>query len=346
MTIVLYQQDFCEMLDEGLTHHQSNSSSDIYEESIKASTKYFHWQEWYMLLRSGLTITTYEITPIENLIEISKRRNNPTINLSFFIKGNTKTVLQGLTNSADEVAGRNYLEFLPGIKEIDECVAGQKIFRVQILIEPTKFFSNFNANQLQYLPCELQKFVDGSDVKPFHHQGITTPEMQLALQQILNCPFEGAMKSLYLEAKALELMTLKFSQFLEPVATAKSQFYLSTGDIDCIYHAKEILIQNLDNPPSVLDLSRQVGLNDRKLKQGFHQVFKTTPFAYLRYYRLEQARQLLMDSEIPVDQVAKVVGYSDRSRFAVAFRKQYGINPKSYQMQYRKSSDLISLNRG
>jgi AraC family transcriptional regulator, transcriptional activator of the genes for pyochelin and ferripyochelin receptors len=73
-------------------------------------------------------------------------------------------------------------------------------------------------------------------------------------------------------------------------------------------------------------------------------VFKTTPFAYLRQYRLEQARQLLMDSEISIEQVVKAVGYSDRSRFAVAFRKQFGINPKSYQMQCRKSGDLISLN--
>ncbi|MEA5516617.1 hypothetical protein VB654_21520, partial [Nodularia sp. UHCC 0506] len=198
MTIVLYQQDFWEMLDESLTHHQSNSNSNIYKESTKVSTKYFHWQESCMPLRSGLRIRTYEITPIDNLIQISEYGNHTITRLSFFLKGNTKTVLQGLTNSADECVGHNYLEFAPGIKEIDEYAAGQKIFRVQIQIEPTKFFSTFDANQLQYLPCALQNFVDGSDVKPFHHQGVTTPEMQLALQQILNCPFQGAMKSLYL----------------------------------------------------------------------------------------------------------------------------------------------------
>nr|WP_235927106.1 AraC family transcriptional regulator [Gloeocapsopsis dulcis] len=107
-------------------------------------------------------------------------------------------------------------------------------------------------------------------------------------------------------------------------------------DLECIHHAKEILIRNLDNPPSILDLARQVGLNDRKLKQGFHQVFNTTPFAYLRHYRLEQARQLLMDSEASIEQVAKTVGYGDRSRFAAAFRKQFGINPKTYQLQQRR----------
>jgi AraC family transcriptional regulator, transcriptional activator of the genes for pyochelin and ferripyochelin receptors len=95
-------------------------------------------------------------------------------------------------------------------------------------------------------------------------------------------------------------------------------------------------MQNLDNPPSLLDLARQVGLNDRKLKQRFHQVFHTTPFAYLRDYRLERAQQLLMDSEQSIEQVAKAVGYADRSRFAVAFRKKFGVNPKTYQLQHRR----------
>ncbi|WP_238393438.1 helix-turn-helix transcriptional regulator [Myxacorys almedinensis] len=89
------------------------------------------------------------------------------------------------------------------------------------------------------------------------------------------------------------------------------------------------------NPPSLLALARQVGLNDCKLKQGFQQVFHTTAFGYLRHYRMERARQLLMDSEVSIEQVAKMVGYSDRSRFAAAFRKEFGVNPKTYQLQWR-----------
>ncbi|TVP63630.1 MAG: AraC family transcriptional regulator [Nodularia sp. (in: Bacteria)] len=336
MTIVLYQQDFWEMLDEGLIHHQSNSNSHIYEESIKASTKYFHWQAWSMPLRSGLRIRTYEITPIDNLIEISEHGNDSKINLSFFLKGNTKTVLQGLTNSADEVVGHNYLEFSPEIKEIDKYAAGQKIFRVQIKIDPTKFFSDFDTNQLQYLPCELQKFVDGSDVKPFHHQGITTPEMQLALQQILNCPFQGAMKSLYLEAKAIELMTLQFSQFIEPVSPAKQPFHLALDDVDRIYQAKEIIIHNLQSPPSLLELSRQVSLNDHKLKQGFRQIFGTTVFGYLHDYRMQQAYMLLATGQMKVKEAAQAVGYASPSSFNSAFKKKFGDNPKAYQVKKSK----------
>ncbi|MEO0827336.1 MAG: helix-turn-helix transcriptional regulator, partial [Cyanobacteria bacterium J06642_9] len=71
----------------------------------------------------------------------------------------------------------------------------------------------------------------------------------------------------------------------------------------------------------------------RKLNEGFHQVYGTTPFGYLRNCRLNQAKWLLMTSECPVEEIASVVGYTSRSRFATAFRQQLGINPKAFQIQ-------------
>ncbi|MHC0068846.1 helix-turn-helix domain-containing protein, partial [Nostoc sp. UIC 10890] len=308
MTIVLYDQDWYEMLNENQTNHQFSSNSDIYEESTEVNTKYFHWQEWYMPLRSGLHIRTYEIQPIDNFIKIAEHGNYDLTTLSFFIRGNTKTFLQNLANSADEVVGHNYLEFLPDIKESDEYEAGQKVLRLQIWIDLAKFFSEFDANQLQYLPCELQKVAAGTSLPAHYRQGITTPEMQLALQQILNCPFQGLMKRLYLEAKAIELMMLQFSQFVEPVSPAKSEISLALDDVERIYQAKEIIIHSLKNPPSLLELSRQVKLNDYKLKQGFRQVFGKTVFGYLHDYRMQQAYMLLARGQAKVQEVAQAVG--------------------------------------
>ncbi|MEH2463941.1 helix-turn-helix transcriptional regulator [Nostoc sp.] len=61
--------------------------------------------------------------------------------------------------------------------------------------------------------------------------------------------------------------------------------------------------------------------------------FGTTVFGYLHDYRMEQARQLLLSGQMKIEQVAQIVGYVNRSRFANAFRKKYGINPKAYQKQ-------------
>jgi AraC-like DNA-binding protein len=44
---------------------------------------------------------------------------------------------------------------------------------------------------------------------------------------------------------------------------------------------------------------------------------------------MEYARQLLQERELNVSQVAKKVGYASQSRFATAFRKKFGVNPKA-----------------
>jgi AraC family transcriptional regulator, transcriptional activator of the genes for pyochelin and ferripyochelin receptors len=46
-------------------------------------------------------------------------------------------------------------------------------------------------------------------------------------------------------------------------------------------------------PPSLLELSRQIGLNDYKLKLGFKQLFGNTVFGYVWEQRMQQARFLL-----------------------------------------------------
>ncbi len=53
------------------------------------------------------------------------------------------------------------------------------------------------------------------------------------------------------------------------------------------------MLRNISNPPSLIELARQVGINECTLKRGFRQIFGNTMFGYLHDYRMEQARQLL-----------------------------------------------------
>lgn len=160
--------------------------------------------------------------------------------------------------------------------------------------------------------------------------GQSTPEMQIILHQIVNYPFHGLIKEIYLQAKSLELMALK----LEPDTAGERELMrsriLRTDDINQIYHAREILIRDFDNPPSLLELARQVALNDYKLKIRFRQVFNTTVFGYLYAHRMEKARKLLMSQQMTIKQIAKIVGYECLSRFGVAFKKHFGIQPSQY----------------
>lgn len=72
-----------------------------------------------------------------------------------------------------------------------------------------------------------------------------------------------------------------------------------------------------------------VGTNELKLKQGFRALFGTTVFGYLRRHRMERARQLLLHREVSVTEAAGLVGYACPSRFAAAFRRQFGTRPSA-----------------
>ncbi|HEY9767138.1 MAG TPA: AraC family transcriptional regulator [Coleofasciculaceae cyanobacterium] len=162
----------------------------------------------------------------------------------------------------------------------------------------------------------------------FVDSGSITPQMQVALQQILNCPYRGAIARMYLESKVWELMALQLAQMKDD--NRSNQYSLKSEDRDRLYLAQQILGDRLDHPPSLTDLAQEIGLNECSLKRGFRQLFGTTVFGYLYQQRMEYARQLLQQRELNVGQVAKKVGYASQSRFATAFRKKFGINPKVF----------------
>lgn len=169
-----------------------------------------------------------------------------------------------------------------------------------------------------------------ADQSSFGEVNTITSAMRVVLEQILNCPFQGQTQQIYLEAKCLELIVLKLEQLKQTEKSAPLPCTLKPDDIDRIHWARQLLVERLANPPSLLELARQVGLNDYKLKIGFREVVGTTVFGYLHQQRMETARQLLRERRLNVREVAQSVGYANQSRFAAAFRKQFGINPKSY----------------
>nr|WP_240343892.1 AraC family transcriptional regulator [Paenibacillus sp. SYP-B3998] len=87
----------------------------------------------------------------------------------------------------------------------------------------------------------------------------------------------------------------------------------------------------MEQPPSLLELSKIVGISDFKLKAGFRELYETTVFGYLRDKRLAFAKSLLEREKITVYEAAITVGYSNPGHFAAVFREKYGFNPGEWQ---------------
>ncbi|MEC1180513.1 AraC family transcriptional regulator [Metasolibacillus meyeri] len=162
----------------------------------------------------------------------------------------------------------------------------------------------------------------------FFCQQISEPShIHRLIEQIKNCPYTGMLKQLYIEGKALELLTLHLNGIELEENKKKAGPKLNQADIHALYHAKEILNNCWRTPPSILALAKMIGLNDYKLKYGFKELFGTTVFGYVRDLRMLEARKILEHGKANVSETALMVGYQNLSHFATLFRKTFGYNP-------------------
>jgi AraC-like DNA-binding protein len=157
-----------------------------------------------------------------------------------------------------------------------------------------------------------------------------TPTMQALAQQMLHCPFYGAARRLYLQAKVFELLAFQLDALQADQGETAPPLTLKPGTVDCIYQARAILTAQLEHPPSVTELAQQVGLCDRTLRRGFRELFGTSVIGYLTQQRLNQAAQLLRQGDCTITEVANSVGYTHLGHFAAAFRKQFGVRPREW----------------
>jgi len=164
-----------------------------------------------------------------------------------------------------------------------------------------------------------------------HNMPIMPPMMHLInaiIDAIINCARKGIYKRLFLEAKVIDLLLLQLEQFA--AHDCKVFCSLKPADVEKIYYAKEIILKQLHNPCSLIDLARQVGTNEFTLKKGFKEVFGATVFGMVAEVKMEQARQLLLAGEKNISEVSDLTGYSHQAHFTKAFKKRFGVPPSEY----------------
>ncbi|MEM7649186.1 MAG: AraC family transcriptional regulator [Cyanobacteria bacterium P01_A01_bin.70] len=281
-----------------------------------------YWR--HIQLRPGLQLSISDLE--KRQIHRHRIRQHPQtmpLTFSYYLSGGCRVENDGLKIAHEEVAGHSYLYCLPATAEVEQYPVGQRILHLTLRIQPDLL--PVVSDRLHELPTELRTAIEQPEQAMLYSASRITPTQRQVLKQIFHCPYQGITRQFYLEAKALELLALQFDQMLSsPHAQS-----LAVNDIDRIYQAREILIREMTGPPSLTELARQVQLNERKLKEGFRQVFKTTVFGYLQTYRLQQARQLLQAGGTTVQATAHDVGYASRSSFVAAFKKQFGVTPSS-----------------
>ncbi|AFZ29173.1 transcriptional regulator, AraC family [Gloeocapsa sp. PCC 7428] len=316
--ITLSQADYWALVAE---NEQPASTSDELDVTWQYPTQLGHGFVREIDLREGLVLEIANYQVHSDIITYSADRKHP-LEYRFDIP----TPNRHLSETIYHFYGSGIARGERGKQD-----ANQRDQWVSVHMEPNVFRS-FARHLDEEIPAALQHLIR-RDQEYYVRLGQATPGMHAALQQILHCPYQGFTKRMFLESKVLELMTLILEQEIEVQEGKQPLVGLKPDDIDRLYWAKEVLQQNLDQPLSLMQLARQVGLNECTLKQGFRQLFGMTVFGYLRQCRMKQARLLLLEGRMNVREAALAVGYTSQSRFASVFRKTFGMNPKQFSNQ-------------
>ncbi|ADK83475.1 transcriptional regulator, AraC family [Desulfarculus baarsii DSM 2075] len=168
----------------------------------------------------------------------------------------------------------------------------------------------------------------GPGFDPFFVGAAVTPEIARAMGGVSQALAERPASALLLQCRALELMILAIRQLARRWADRPERGVpLSPRDVENLRAARQVLLDNLADPPSLAQLARRVGVNECKLKQGFRQMFGETPYGLLRQARLERAKGLLEAGEMNVCEASLAVGYANPGNFIGLFKRRFGQTP-------------------
>lgn len=322
MTLILSQSEFDELHQQALQPQVHNLVLDSFEKLEGVPEILGRGYNRHMKLSPGMWLDFSDYEYNQDLMVKTPVHEHP-IQFTILLSG-----LHYFEDTDPHVMGGTHSYFSgSGISPsyIEKYCAGERLISVNVEIEP-EVLDSFLLEDGQY-SFDIQNLLfKGEDWKNSFYPTVT-PAMRSLAQQMWNPPYRGTAKRMYLQGKVFELIAMH----LDWIALDQQPIHNTPGfkpdTIARIHHAKEILTTQLEHPPSLLELAQQVGVSVRTLQRGFSALFNTTVVGYLTQQRLQKAEMLLRQGNLQVSEVADIVGYDHHSRFAAAFKRQYGITP-------------------
>jgi len=103
------------------------------------------------------------------------------------------------------------------------------------------------------------------------------------------------------------------------------------SQVHIIDQIHRLLTENLQQRYTIEELSAQFHINPTTLKTEFKRIYGQPIAAYMKSYRMQQAAQMLRQTEASIANIAATLGYENQSKFSQAFRDVMGVLPKDFR---------------
>lgn len=302
----------------------SGQAHDEYEQAITTphsflSSEHLDWD--------GLVVKVFhEPREIEELITPS-----PTFNISLLFV--TRGVLQLSVRSIDKSSWNSYTlhpgDFIldPGRLPPNEwrwnTTTAESAQTLHIGLNRERFFQ---ASE-EIMECDRRQMILPARSG---FQDALIAQMGAALRQEIEQPH--AIGKLYSQtiAQMLTLHLLRHYTFVKKAVREAPRRFTHRQ----ITSVKEFIQANLRQDLTLEILAQQSGFSAHHFTHLFHQIVGETPHQFVLRQRIERARYLMRDGDLPLAHIAETCGFADQSHLTRVFKRYYGLTPKAYRQDF------------
>lgn len=273
-----------------------------------------------MQVMDGITLAYTDYLPLQDIVEESRMdRDRPVLAITVGLDG-----CSGYMGEDD-----NRFRFDAGFSTVTSFsrMNGERRYRGQERVRQLRLLIDEAALGRHALDGLLAGRA-GLPAQLLHH-GKCPPALAAFVRTLENRHQLGDVSLIELQIAALSLLAgnaRDLSALCPPPVTASASW--SPADRRKLHQARDLLHEHYARPLTISDLCQMAGINEFKLKQGFRDLFDTTPHRMLTEIRMTHAHAALLRGE-PVSTVAYRSGYQHPANFSAAFSRFHGISPSA-----------------
>jgi len=192
----------------------------------------------------------------------------------------------------------------------------------------------FNTDHLSQFVKGIKASSFSESILNFSHTSSFSKSLPLCgktkgvLGALLNHSYSESLENIFINAQTQMLLLYSMDCMAgDSEETFSCKFLANDADREKIALAREILLEHINEPLTIKELSRKAAINECYLKKGFKEMYGTTIFDFFQSQRMEHAKYLLYEKGLSVTDVSALLGYSSISHFSTAFKKHTGLKP-------------------
>lgn len=193
--------------------------------------------------------------------------------------------------------------------------------------------------------CELNEnlynvFMDDESQSEFAYYSPIHLKMEDYVKSLRDLKTSGMKRVLQIEGEVYKLLSMHIAQHDRHQNNKSIPTSLLKDEIKKIRKQASKISEDPSLNYNLDQISRETGLSQAKLQEGFKFMYGRTVTEYIRHIRLETARDLMNTSDYNISQIVYTIGFTSRSYFSKIFKEKYEITPH----EFRKKVVVINEN--